>query len=157
MKVGAFVSGRFQTLPDESFLSLGAESILHQVYELRIKTTPMSADDENVVTSNLLHVHNPGMNVLGVDVRGSSVRMQVTGSPFFWAPLIAALPALIGPILLFVIGLIVVIRIPDWAYALPFLALGGGIIAYAVLKGRQPSREPAVRIRWGPRPAKAKE
>lgn len=137
MKVGRFIQGSFRVLSEGQYLSLGAESDVHQVYELRVKTTRMSAEDVRAVTANLLKFRNEGMETLGVDVGGDSVRMQVTGSPFLWAPLIAALPALIGPIIALIIGVIIIYQIPSWAWALPFIAGSAAIIFYAY-RGKPP-------------------
>lgn len=136
MKVGTFVSGSFKPLPTATYLRVGAESTPHQVYEARVKTTPMSEDQERSIIEQLMNVQVVGMVVLGVDANGDAVTVQVTGSPFLWAPFIAILPSIIVPLISLVIGIILVFRVPEWTWGALVLLLGGSVLAYAVVKAK---------------------
>lgn len=140
MIAGKFVPGAFKALPNEQFLAPQALSVPHQVYEARVTTVPMSAEREREVLERLMSVKVPGMDIIAAEVKGNKVRIQVTGSPFFWAPFLAILPSIIGPIIALVIGLILIYRIPDWAWAAIPLGIGGAIILYALAKAKPSSK-----------------
>lgn len=124
MKIGTFIPGRFQPIV------VGLTSVPHEVYEIHAETTPMTTTQSADVAVRLAAVHVEGMVVLGVEAEGPRVRMQVTGSPFTWAPLLAILPAIIVPLMVLVVGVIIALRIPDWAYAALPLGAGLGIMLY---------------------------
>lgn len=125
MRVGKFYRGVFINQQPDTYLTLGAESTPHTVYELQIQTEyyVLPGQEEEIIT-RLFHINNPGMQTLGIDVSGNSVKMQVTGSPFFWAPLIALIPSIIGPIIALALGAIFFLRVPEWALVIPFIGVG---------------------------------
>lgn len=137
MIVGRFVPGAFRALPAASYMALGAESVPHQVYEVWVRTVPMAPEQEREVAGRLMSASVPGMVVLGVEAKGDAVRIQVTGSPFFWEPFLAILPAIIGPIIALVIGLVFIYRIPEWAWAAIPLGIGGAVLIYAIIEARK--------------------
>ncbi len=137
MIAGKFKAGAFKALPTATYFSLGAESVPHQVYEVRVKTISMSAEREREVLERLMSVKVPGMEVIAAEAKGDKVRIQVTGSPFLWAPFLAILPSIIGPIIALVIGLILIFRIPEWTWAAVALILGGSVFAYAIVKAKK--------------------
>ena len=136
MKVGVFEVGIFKPLPVETYLAPMAMSVPHEVYELRAETTPMTAYDEARVVDALLRVDVPGMEILGVEAKGNKIKMQVTGSPFAWAPLLIAIEIIIIPLIVLIIGIILAYRIPGWALAVPFVAGGVALVVYAYYKGK---------------------
>lgn len=135
MIVGKFMFGVFKALPVATYLSLGAESVPHQVYEVRATVVPMYNLYE--VAERLRKTKVPDMDIIAFEVKGDTVRIQVTGSPFLWAPFLAILPSIIGPIIGLVIGLILIFKIPDWAWAAIPLGVGGAVLAYAVMKAKK--------------------
>lgn len=138
MQVGKFYKGIFLEQQPDMYLALGAESTPHKIYELRIQTEyAIPPEQEEEIVTQLFHITNPGMRTLGIDVSGNSVTMQVTGSPFFWAPLIAIIPSIIGPLVALVLGVIFLIRVPDWAFVLPFIGGGAAIALWGYGKYRQ--------------------
>lgn len=136
MRVGTFVKGAFTELSGAEYLTAGVASVPGVVYEVRAETAPMSEEEQADVLGKLTTLRVPGMRVLGVDVGAREVRLQVQSQGFFWGALIALLPALIGPLVALVIGVIIAFRIPEWAYAIPFIGFGGGILLYAYMKGK---------------------
>lgn len=139
MKAGNFVSGTFKPMQPSQYFVPQALAVHNQVYELRATTYPMDAGTEIQIIENVMSVNVPGMTVLAVETDGASgtVRFQVKANQFEWAALIAILPQLLGPIALLVVGLILVWKIPDWAWAAIPLGIGGGILLYAIMKSKK--------------------
>lgn len=136
MKIGKFVSGTFNPLPTETYLTFGATAEHNQVYELRMETTPMTLAKEMYIVGELSKLNIPDMTVLGIDAHGTMVRMQIYSNQLTWLALIGILPSIIVPLVLLVIGAIIAIQIPPWVWALPFIGVGGGILIYAFMKGK---------------------
>lgn len=142
MIAGKFVSGAFRALSTATYLSVGAESVPHQVYEVRVTTVPLSAERERDILEKLMSARvslslRQGLDVIAVEAGGNRVRIQVTGSPFLWAPFLALLPTIIGPIIALVVGLVLIYRIPEWAWAAIPLGIGGAVLVYALTKTRK--------------------
>jgi len=137
MIIGKFIPGSFRATPAASYLAAEALSVPHQIYELRITTAPMAPDRERWIAESLAFIQMEGMNVIAVQAQGSTVRMQVTGSPFFWAPFLAILPSIIVPLVALIIGIIIAIRIPEWAWATVPILLGSSVFIYALYKAKK--------------------
>jgi len=137
MKIGKFVKGAFKPMQPSQYLAPQALSVHNQIYELRVKTLPISVDAEEPIAYNLFCcLQVPGATVIAVEAKGDAVRMQVRANQFQWAALIAMLPSLIGPILILIIGAIFIFTVPSWALAAIPLGIGGGIFIYALTKGK---------------------
>ena len=137
MKIGNFVRGQFQPMQPSTYLSMGAISVHDQVYEVRgIPREAISPVEQGACLNNLWNLDIEGMNVLGVEVDYDMIRMQVRANSFSWAALIGVLPSLIVPLVALVIGIIIALKIPDWSLSALPIAVGGGIVLYAVSKSK---------------------
>lgn len=130
------MSGSFNPLPTETYLALGAVAQHNQVYELRMETTPMTLEREMQIVRELSQLNISGMTVLGVDAHGTKVKMQIFSNQTTWLALIAILPQIIVPLVLMIIGVIIAISIPELAWSILFIGIGGGILIYAFMKGK---------------------
>lgn len=137
MILGTIRPGRFVPIPPRLYLGADAMSKRGQAYEIRVKTTPMSLADEAKVAKNVMGVKVTGLQVLGVEAKGDTVRFQVNHEQFAWVALFSALPALIGPIIALIVGLLFFTAIPSWIWGALVLTLGASVFAYAVVKARK--------------------
>lgn len=129
--LGKFVPGTFKVLSPGVPLALG-----DRVYEIRVETTPMAPDKEALIASRLMDLRLSNIKVIGVKAEGSEVRLQATANSFSISALIAILPTIIWPLIAALVGVILVMRVPDWAIAAPFLAAGGALLIYSFYKAK---------------------
>ncbi len=136
-----FVPGRFQPIDPyvEQLLLPG------QVYEVRTKTTSMDLKEQSQAIDGLMGFEFPGVKIIGVETSSDSLRLQFLTSPTLVAQpislwlgvFLAFLVKFITPLGVILIGFILAAKIPEWALAIPFVALGGAILIYALVKGKK--------------------
>lgn len=141
MKVGIFVPGEFHPI------DIQMEQLLlsGQVYEVRTKTTSMDLEAQSQAIAGLMGFDFLGVKVIGVETSKNSVRLQLLTSPtlvaqpisLFWGAFLPFLIEFITPLGIILIGIILAVKIPNWALAVPFVALGGAILIYALVKGKK--------------------
>lgn len=126
--LGKRFEGRLESMP-WSYLK-GNESVMGAVYEIQVylaESLPLTVrdgTDKPTVTQTLLEqmpYNIEGFKIDWIEVGDNTVKMQVTGSPFPWAAVIAFLPEILALIGLTVtaIGVFLVISyVPRWVAAL---------------------------------------
>ena len=138
MIAGSFIKGYFKAMKPEQYLSPQALTVHNQVYELRITT--MNVQDELNAVNSLMAMNVPGATVLAAEAKGSTVRLQVQANQFQWAALFAFIPTIIGPIIALIVGIVLLYRIPEWAWAAIPIGIGASIFIYAMFKGKSPKK-----------------
>jgi len=133
--------GDHAVLVDKSFLT---ESVIGQIYELKIKTYSVSQPEyiASVLSKSLREKFSA--KLLYFEVDDNIITIQIEGSPFAWNLLLAFLPELLvglGITILFILVYLVTSSVPSWQYGLAAFALSlmfiapGAISKVAMMKG----------------------
>jgi len=103
-----------------------------RVYHLHIETNGI-VDERKAVDALVTELRERfNAKVLWIGITGKNIDMQLIGSPFVWAVLIAALPLILGAIgiLVAVMAVYTVLAsIPSWGWAL--IVIGIGLVIFA--------------------------
>ena len=145
VEYGRKVAGRTVYMPRDIL----TESVPGAVYQLEIKTkgVPDPKKAISALTTELPRKF-PRLKVLWIQVEDPYIRMQIQGSPFAWAALLAFLPEIlmaIGIIVLFITVYLVISWVPSWIWAL--LAAGallffvGPAIVRKIVPGLAPEKK----------------
>ena len=118
IEYGRKVAGRIVYMPRNVL----TESVPGAVYQLEIKTKGVPDPKKAISTlTTELPRKFPRLKVLWIQVEDPYIRMQIQGSPFSWAALLAFLPEIlmaIGIIVLFITVYLVISWVPSWVWAL---------------------------------------
>lgn len=116
LEVGILAGTRLVHIPQQYM----TESVRERVYHLHIETSGIT--DENaaalLLTTELYNRFKA--KVTWVHIENGVMEVQLIGSPFAWAALIAALPVILGllGIVLILVSIYAVLSsIPSWAWA----------------------------------------
>lgn len=128
---GKKIAGRIVYMPR----SILTESVPGAVYQLEMKTKGVP-DPKKVISALITELPKrfKDLKVLWIEVRDPYIRMQIRGSPFSWAALLAALPLIllaVGVVLLLVSVYLVFAAVPSWVYG---LLVVGALISYGAYK-----------------------
>jgi len=125
LELGKLVGTKLMQMPKEVL----TDSVPGKVYHLTIETKGI-ANEEEVAKTLVSELYSKfKAKVLWIRIENGTIDVQLIGSPFAWAALIAFLPAILSILgIVFVLVSIynVIAAIPAWAWAL--LAVGVGLI-----------------------------
>jgi hypothetical protein len=135
IQAGTLVGSALKYLPQETL----TESVKGKCYHIHMETQGIRPEDEVKVAKRLVDELYAKFkaDVVWIRIENGIIDMQLYGSPFVWALLIAFLPTLLvllGIVLLFASIWSVISNIPSWAWAL--LAVGVGMIFFAPVIGK---------------------
>ena len=116
LEVGTLAGTRLEEMPQQYM----TESIRGRIYDLHIETSGIKDERGAALMLALELERRFKAKVIWIRVENGVIETQIIGSPFAWAPLIAALPAilgLLGIIMILVSIFTVLASIPPWAWA----------------------------------------
>ena len=120
-------------------LDMLTESVPGQIYEIEIQTRGIPDPEKavNALAAELPKVAR-GLKVVYARVEDSTIRLQVEGSPFLWALVLANLPAILAAVGVVILGVTVFLvaqHTPSWVLTLGAtgLALIAGWYIYTQL------------------------
>jgi len=96
-------------------------SIPGALYEIEVKTSPVTAEKANQLLNKIREeLEARAIKVLSIQVSADTTKIQVKGSPFTWAEILALLPtifAVLGITILIIAVYMLIAAIPSWVWA----------------------------------------
>ena len=135
IQAGTLVGSALKYLPQETL----TDSVKGKCYQLHVETQGIKAEDEAKVAERLVDELYARFkaDVVWIRIENGVIDMQLYGSPFAWALLLAFLPtllAILGIVFLLASVWSVIAAIPSWAWAL--LAVGVAMIVVGPVIGK---------------------
>ncbi len=116
LEVGILAGTRLEELP----ILFTSESVRERVYHLHIETRGITDERAAALALTTELYDKFRAKVTWIRINNGNVELQLVGSPFVWAALIAAIPiilGLLGIVMILVSVYTVLASIPSWAWA----------------------------------------
>jgi len=121
--LGERVGGRTLIIPP----SILTESVPGQIYQVEVATEGVPDPSRAVgALKTELPQKFPGLKVRWVEVRDDAIRLQLEGSPFLWAAVLAFLPQILlaaGVVVTLIAVYLVLSGVPSWLFGLAAVGL----------------------------------